>query len=253
MFLSRLFAPPQEPPPPRAETVSRRREAAEPIRVPAAGDAFEFEIFPTWTWTGWDMSVEELRQGIDRYISWAEQVVRDGSVDIARQHAPHRARDLERTLNAHFGQQKWSCRHEGAVLRFTASVRVAPEERVREFLRPYWVDRITTECRHELKKLEVRHADELTRAWRELLAGLDHDPVTSHAARLTGKDFAEVFAQYLREQEAVVPRLEELLDKALKGHADLGMGPAEYTEAWDVALRAYQRRYPASGRPDQRR
>ncbi|MDG4830497.1 hypothetical protein O7627_14440 [Solwaraspora sp. WMMD1047] len=76
-----------------------------------------------------------------------------------------------------------------------------------------------------------------------MLRGLEQDPETSYAARLTGKRFAQVFGEYVRDRQRVVPDLVTLLQSALKGHGELGMGPSEYTEAWDVALRTYQRQH----------
>ena len=239
----RLFAAPEPvvtPPPviPR-EPVHLRRDAPGPLVVPARGDAFDFQVHPSYTWTARRMTQEELRYRVDGYLTWAGWVVRDQVVDIAREYAPHQSHEMEHALNVHLAGRQWPDR--GETPRFSVRVRVSPDDRVRERLQPYWQERIKLECEHELAKLRTQYARELTRQWREVLVSLDDDPVTSHAARLTGDRFAEVFARYVDERRAADPELVEHLRSALRGHGDLGMGPSEYTEAWDVALRSYER------------
>ncbi|WDZ82368.1 hypothetical protein [Micromonospora cathayae] len=227
-------------PPPPAELVLRR-EAREPVLVPARGDAFDFQVHPAYTWTGRGASFGEFRQRVDGYLDWAGGVVRDQAADLARRHEPHRSHELERALNAHLAGQVWPRGGDGP--RFTVQVRVLPDQRIRDQLRPYWEERIRLECRHELDTLRTRQAEDLTSRWREVLSRLADDPVTRHAARLTEKQFAQVFGEYADERRRVPMELAELLRDALKGHHDLGLGPSEYTEAWDAAIRAHQRQY----------
>ncbi|MEO3747540.1 hypothetical protein [Plantactinospora sp. B5E13] len=237
------FVTPPPSPPPVLEVVTLRREIREPFTVPALGDAFDFQIHPVMTWSAKEMAFDELRHLVDRWTPWACGVVREVAAIPARGFAPHRAYDLERLLNAQFEGQSWPRGAEGSAPRFVAQVRVAPDPRVRERLRPYWEERIRLECDHELDKLRSDQADRMTRRWREVLANLEHDPVTSHAARLTGERFAQVFGEFVSERKRAVPDLIELLEMALKGHSDLQMGPSEYTEAWDLALQTYRQQH----------
>ncbi|SCL29515.1 hypothetical protein [Micromonospora inyonensis] len=233
-------------PPPLANLVLRR-EAPEPLRVPAMGDAFDFHVHPAYTWTGKGGSFSEFRERIDGYLGWAGHLVRDQSADLARRREPHRSHQLEQDLNAHFAGKSWPRTGEGP--RFTVQVRVLPDQRIRERLRPYWEERISLECAHELATLRTRQAEELTSRWREVLCNLHDDPVTRHAARLTEKQFAQVFGEYAEERRRVPMELADLLRDALKGHHDLGLGPSEYTEAWDAAIRAHQRQYGLAVEP----
>ena len=50
-----------------------------------------------------------------------------------------------------------------------------------------------------------------------MLQSLEDDPVTAHAARLTGEQFAEVFRRYVQERRETVPDLVELLREAVRG------------------------------------
>ncbi|MFG1887698.1 hypothetical protein ACGFIR_07495 [Micromonospora sp. NPDC049051] len=229
------------PPPPVPSTVTFRHDVPHPILVPARGDAFDFRLHAVYTWTAQNMAYEELRLRAERYLTWAAGIVRERAVDLARQYEPHRSHDLERALNDRLAGQRWP--REGSQPYFWVQVGVSPDERVRERLRPYWEARIKLECDHELQKIRAQQADELTRRWCAVLQSLEDDPVTAHAARLTGEQFAEVFHRYVQERRETVPDLLELLREAVRGHGDLGMGPSEYTEAWDAAIRTYERRH----------
>ncbi|MCX4385351.1 hypothetical protein OG777_00215 [Micromonospora peucetia] len=238
-----LFPPPAPPVP---STVTFRHDVPQPILVPAWGDAFDFRLHAVYTWTAQNMAYEELRLRAERHLAWAGGIVRDRAVDLARQYEPHRSHDLERALNDRLTGQRWP--REGSQPHFWVQVRVSPDERVRERLRPYWEERIKLECDHELQKIRAQQADELTRRWCTVLQSLEDDPVTAHAARLTGEQFAEVFRRYVQERRETVPDLVALLREAVRGHGDLGMGPSEYTEAWDAAIRTYERRHGLSDR-----
>ncbi|MFJ8580849.1 hypothetical protein [Micromonospora sp. NPDC093277] len=237
--------PPQDShvlaPPPAAVSASFRQDVPQPILVPAKGDAFDFRLHAVYTWTGQNMTYDELRFRAERYLFWAGGIVREQTVDLARQHEPHRSHELEQALNLRLSGQRWP--RQGNLPYFTVQVRVSPDERVRERLRPYWEDRIKLECDHELEKIKARQADDLTRRWCGVLLNLEDDPVTAHAARLTGEQFAEVYRRYVAERRETVPELVELLREAVRGHNDLGMGPSEYTQAWDTALRTYERQH----------
>ncbi|MEU8052634.1 hypothetical protein ABUL04_09960 [Micromonospora harpali] len=236
-------APPLPPLPPPAppQVVTYRLDAPQPILVPARGDAFDFRLFAVYSWRAQHMSAEALRQRAESYLAWAAGIVRERAADLAREHEPHRSHELERALNNLLLGQHWP--RDESRPHFTVQVRVSPDERVRERLRPYWEERIRLECDHELQQLRARHTDELTRRWCEVLRALEDDPVTAHAARLAGEQFAEVFRRYVTERREAVPELLDLLREAVRGHNDLGLGPSEYTEAWDAALRTYQRQH----------
>ncbi|MTK03122.1 hypothetical protein FF096_13945 [Micromonospora sp. CP22] len=223
-----------------------RQDVPQPLLVPAKGDAFDFRLHAVYAWTASNMSFEELRARAEGLLPWAGGIVRERSIDLAREHEPHRAHDLERALNNLLMHQRWP--QDSNLPQFGVHLRVSPDERVRERLRPYWERRIELECQHELQKIRAWQADDLTRRWAAVLQSLEDDPVTGHAAHLAGAEFAEVFHRYVEERRGVIPDLVTLLREAVKGHGDLGLGPSEYTQAWDVALRTYERQHGLSGR-----
>ncbi|WP_431882238.1 hypothetical protein [Micromonospora gifhornensis] len=226
-------------PPPAPTRVTFRQDVPQPLLVPAKGDAFDFNLHVVYLWTATNMSFDGLRLRAEALLPWAMGIVRERAVDLAREHEPHRSHDLERALNDLLMHQRWP--QEAHLPQFTVRLRVSPDERVREWLRPYWEQRIALECEHELEKIRTRQADDLTRRWAAVLQNLQDEPVTAYAARLTGAEFAEVFQRYVTERRDIVPKLVELLREAVKGHGDLGLGPSEYTQAWDIALRTYER------------
>ncbi|MEU1887398.1 hypothetical protein [Micromonospora sp. WMMD987] len=228
-------------PPPAPVSVSYRQDVPQPLLVPAKGDAFDFRVHPVYLWTGRRMTFEELKYRAERYLDWAGGIVRERIIDVSREFEPHRSHELERVLNQRLAGQRWPA--DESLPQFSAYVRISPDERVRDQLRPYWQERIRLECDHELQKIRTRNVDDLTRRWCAVLQALEADPVTAHAARLTGEQFAEVFRRYVDERRGTVPELVTLLREAVRGHHDLNLGPSEYTEAWDVALRAYEREH----------
>ena len=161
--------PPAPPPPVVPTTATFRQEAPGPILVPAKGDAFDFRLHVVYNWTAQNMTYEELRFRAERYLGWAAGIVRERAVGLAREHEPHRSHDLERALNGRLGGQRWP--REGAVPHFSVLIRVSPDERVRERLRPYREigsgSSVITSCRRS-----GRPADELTRRWCAVLQNL---------------------------------------------------------------------------------
>ncbi|WP_229688296.1 hypothetical protein [Micromonospora yangpuensis] len=218
-----------------------RLHAPEPILVPAKGDAFDFRLRVMYVWTAEHMTYPELQARAQYHLPWAGGVLWEQAIDLARQFEPHRAHDLEKALNERLAARRWF--PSDKLPRLTVRAWVSPDERVRELLQPYWTERLGLECQHELQKLRAAHAVELTRLWRAALESLEDVPVMAYAAQLTNEQFAEVFGRYVAERRGTVPELVDLLREAVRGHNDLGLGPSEYTQAWDLALRTYQQRH----------
>ena len=69
------------------------------------------------------------------------------------------------------------------------------------------------------------------------------DPRAAFAARLSEQEFARVFGDFVGTRRKAVEELLDLLKVAVKGHTDVGLGPSEFTTAWDEAIKAFQRQY----------
>lgn len=221
-----------------------RQEPAEPLTFLADGDAFEFKVFPTYEWRGYADTREHLE---DRAV-FLRPHARRRAIHLlrpmARNHPPHRARDFEAAVNKRTDGEWWSIRDEdGDQYWFTFMVRAEPDERVQEQMRPYWAARIKADCDHALGLQRAQQADELTRRWSAIFDNLADDPRATHAAKLSEQDFAEVFGTFVGDQQKAVHDILRLLRDAVKGNLDAGLGPSEYTRAWDQALQAFQKQY----------
>ena len=88
----------------------------------------------------------------------------------------------------------------------------------------------------------ARQVDELTRHWSAILEKLEREPSKIHAAMLSETTFAAVFDAFVKGKHQKVNELLDLLKKAADAHRnDVGLGPSDYTRAWDQALKAFQR------------
>jgi hypothetical protein len=233
---------PPLPDDPLAE-VSFRQEPRDPVLALGAGDAFDFEVYPTFGWQARVPTVDDLEIRAAAFRTRALRTVENFVRPIARNHPPHRACALESDVNEQADGKRWRFDSDGTALRLTFTVRIVPEERVREQLRPYQEKRIRMDCEHELGIQRARQVEELTRHWSAILDTLDQDPRTMHAAMLSEEDFAHVFGDFVKGRQQGLRDLLDLLRVAVKGHSDIGLGPSEYTRAWDEALKAFQRQH----------
>lgn len=218
-------------------------ELPEPVRLLAQGDAFSFDAHITYRWRGQAVSRAELSMVADHLLPRARRIVVHWLRPIARTYPPHRAQELEDEINKRFDDY-W-CRLTDGVqeARFTFSSRVEPDPVVQAQMRPYWEARIKAECDHELGLQQARQADELTRRWSEVFDRLQQDPRAAHAVALSEERFAAAFRAFVDNRDRDVKDLVTLLRDAVKGHNDSGLGPSEYTRAWDAALKAFQREH----------
>ncbi|MEU4425333.1 hypothetical protein AB0F81_32330 [Actinoplanes sp. NPDC024001] len=218
-------------------------EEREPLRLLAQGDAFCFEVHVAYRWRGHAADREQLRTHAEYLMPRARRFVTHWLRPIARSYPPHRAHVLEEDVNQRFNDY-WCPLHDGdQQLRFSFTGRVEPEEAVRQQMRPYWQARIKAECDHELGLQRAQLADELTRRWSEVFERLQRDPRAAHVAALSEERFATVFGAFVDSRRKDVDELVTLLRDAVKGHHDSGLGPSEYTRAWDAALKAFEQRH----------
>jgi hypothetical protein len=220
-----------------------RQESTEPIPLLAEGDAFNFRVFPTYMWRGYAHSRDELWDEILQLRGHARRKAVQLLRPIARTFAPHRARELEIAVNKRTDDDWWTISQQGRTYWVNLAVRAEPDELVQEQMRPYWEARIKAECDHELGLQRARQADELTRRWSTIFDNLEKDPRAAHAAKLSAEDFAAVFGSFIDARQKTVRDLLRLLRDAVDGHGEAGLGPSEYTRAWDAALKAFEHQY----------
>ncbi|GAA0499308.1 hypothetical protein Ade02nite_83160 [Paractinoplanes deccanensis] len=222
---------------------SCRIDPSEPIELFAEGDVLSFKIFPSYEWKGRAESREELYGFAQRLMPRARAIVVRRLRPIARAHPPQRADRLEEEVNKAL-EEDWRRLTDGdRELWFRVTVRVEHDDLVLEQLRPYWAARIKAECDHRLGLQRAHQADELTRRWSDIFEHLESDPRAADAARLSEEVFASVFSTYVGNRREAVKDLLNLLRAAVDRHNDVGLGPSEYTTAWDEAIKAFRRQY----------
>jgi hypothetical protein len=232
-----LFAAPPAPPP--IGELRDHRRSTTPITVLALGDAFDFRIYPAFTWRSEGIGWDDLQARIDECTPRAVAKVREFAADLARRELPHRADRLEEALNRHLLHRSWRLRTNGAELTCQPQVTVLPDAKVRESMQPIWARRIAMESEHDL---DLRRADlvrERTEAWTAAMEKLQDNPLTAHAALLTEDPFAGVFRGMLDTRVRASNNLILLLQDAIRDHQKLGL--YEFAEAYDVALKAFQK------------
>ncbi len=222
-------------------TYAQRMTAA--LTVPARGDVFDFRVFPNFVWTAKGMSQRSVERWATQLSLQACRMIRAAIAPIARTFPPHHTQELEERLNTHLRNRSWPVGSDGVRLRISPQVRVEHDPRLEDQLRPYWEQRIKLECDHELGIRRAELTEKLTRSWCDILAGLEGNPLSRHAARLTDGPFADVFVAFIDQQQSVVHEMVDLLRRAIDGHGGLGLGPSEFTRAWDAALTAFRRQH----------
>jgi hypothetical protein len=238
-FLASLMQPPVvEQPDVEAELTERRTSS--PIALAARGDAFDFSVRPTLTWYAQRMTHARFEDLIDTYMPAALHAVRARTEGVARSYEPHRSHDLERELNAQLSAKDWSLGPPSERLICRPEVFVLPDPRVREGLQPYWQRRIEMQTDHELAMRRAELTRERTQAWSRVMATLETDPRSQHAAALVGNEaFAEVFTAMTQGRKDELLKLIDLLEKAGRSFKEIGL--YEYAEGLDAALAEYRK------------
>jgi hypothetical protein len=233
-------APPPLPPPPPPGPLWLRRAVTQPIIVPALGHVFDFHVDASLLWRSDGLTREELSDWTQRFADRArrELVPRIGAV--AHRYPPHEARALEVELNRLFAGRTWRFRAGAVDLTCRPHVRVTLDDRVQDFVRPYWERRIKMECEHAVEIRRAELAEHLSQQWLAVLAKLRDNPLASGAARMTEKEFAAVVDQIRADQKEAADQLQSLLDTALRNSA--GLDAYERAETFDAVIDELRRR-----------
>jgi hypothetical protein len=211
-----------------------------PIALAAKGDAFDFSVRPTFNWFAERMTRQRFETLIDSHTSDATHTLRVRAEGLARSYEPHCAHDLEKHLNTRLAAMDWVIGPATARLVCRPEVFVLPDPRVREVMQPYWQRRIEMQSDHELAVRRAELTRERTQAWSSVMAALETDPRSRHAASLVDHQaFAEVFKTMTQGRKDELLRLIDLLEKA--GRSYNGIGLYEYAEGLDAALAEYRK------------
>jgi hypothetical protein len=235
---------PEPAPEPTYGRLSRRWDLSSPITVSASGYVFDFHVDGGFTFTSEGLSPESLRAWAQHFAGRARRDLAYHAARIARNHAPHRAREFEAALCRELEARDWPYDQDGVRLTCRMHARVRLDDRVRDCLKPYWEKRMQMECDHENGVRRTELVDRLSQRWLIVLERLRDTPLAGPAARLTEQEFAEVIQQMIRDQKALPDRVAKLLED-LDTHANVESGLDEYQRAQVVDALARALRDPA--------
>lgn len=238
------FKVPPPPPLPPPQPLHKRRRGSEPIEAPAQGDAFSFHAYADYSWQSTGLYDDELRQAIGRYTPDVHNGLRELIVNVARAFPPHHVSQMQARLDEQLEGKVWHFdRDADRRVSCRVQVRVAPDERVRQRLQPYWEKVIEMECEHQLGMRRAELVEQLTQRWSQVLRQLHTNPLTPHAARLTEEQFASVFERLIAERHDALHEVIRMLQDASKDHRDGGLKQTEIVKTYDSLLRAVRNLY----------
>ncbi|HEY2947355.1 MAG TPA: hypothetical protein VGJ53_02985 [Micromonosporaceae bacterium] len=250
-WLRRIFrgedVPPEPdvlpPPPPPPGELHERRRGPQPIAAPAMGDAFSFQVYADYSWRSTGLYPDELRVSIERHTAEVHNGLRELITNAAREFPPHHVSKLQARLDEALTSRVWRFDRDVRALSCRAQVRVAPDDRVRQRLQPYWEKVIEMECEHQLGMRRAELVEELTKRWSTVLEDLRDKPLTPHAARLTEEQFASVFERLISERHDALQEVIRILQDASRDHREGGLQQTEIVQTYDSLLRAVRNLY----------
>ncbi|GAB3150627.1 hypothetical protein GCM10027290_38470 [Micromonospora sonneratiae] len=237
---------PVAPPEPAKSFVPAKQEKVEyqpssedePMTVLCQGDVFEFQVYVDLLWSTHVMPYEELTHQAREYTASARDTVRERAWKVARAYSPYQAVEAEAAIQAEL-DSGWCYSDDAGLVRCTAKVRVLPDPRVREHLRPFSLLELEVEAEASLGRLRVERLGELTHRWQKLFEEIGHGPTVVHAAQMTKPDFATVVARLAGQRRDSATKLIDLLHQTTKDHQHLGL--YEFANAYDSALQAFRK------------
>ena len=248
-FWNRIFPPVDprpvpppvlDPPPtpaPRERVYYRPHQAETPILALCRGDVFEFRIFADVEWSSKDMRYEELVRQAGEYAASVGDDLRRRVWQTARRFGPHEAARAEAKLRHVLGS--WCYETDAGRVRCAPFVRVTPDPRVQDHLKPYVLHEIEADSRATLARQRIELLREIVGLWSKLVTDLGVSPVKLGAARLADDDFATVLRQVAEHRRLSTKELVDIIGQASDDHRQLGM--YEFAEMYASAVDAYQR------------
>lgn len=194
---------PAAPPPPSPPGRLTERRSITPIAVPARGFAFHFQVHGVFIWTSDGLDRPALRSLVETFLPYARGHVKGLAADLARGIEPHRGEDFEGRLRRRLADTRdWTYERRGQRVRCRAYVRVQPDERIRERIRPYWERLIELDYEHDIAARRARHAAGVSSQWAQILQKLLDGPQPGGAASMTDEQLAKVVREIVGDQQA---------------------------------------------------
>lgn len=215
----RALSPPEPPPSPVSPTpappppqVRIRRTLQTPMVVPASGYVFTFRVHATFHWSAEGLYQEQLSSLADALAPYPVRRLKALAARHARNHAPHRAREMEQELQQTLTEGgPWPFTWRGVKATCRPFVSVELDEQVKEAIRPYWEQLIRLDCEHDVRVRRAEYTERLSRQWTEILTDLLGSPAAAGAAEMTEKELAEVVGRIVAEQRMAAEKLESMM------------------------------------------
>ncbi|MCN0154888.1 hypothetical protein NDQ86_22950 [Salinispora arenicola] len=202
-------SPAPAPPPPQ---MRGRRTLQTPLVVPASGYVFTFRVHATFHWSAEGVYQEQLSSLMDALAPYPVRRLKALAARHARNHAPHRARELEQELQQALTEGgPWPFAWRGIAATCRPYVSVELDEQVKEAVRPYWEQLIRLDCEHDVRVRRAEYTERLSRQWTDILTDLLGSPAAAGAAEMTERELAEVVGRIVAEQRAAAEKLEDMM------------------------------------------
>jgi hypothetical protein len=174
-----------------------------PITVPARGFAFNFRVRGVFVWSGEGLSRSALRSLVETFCPYASGRLQGLAARLARGVEPHRGEDLEGRLRQRLAETgEWTYERHGRRVSCRIHVRVEPDERLREHIRPYWERLIALDYERDIAARRARHTDAVSAQWAAILKKLLDGPEAGGAATMTDEQLAKVMREILADRRS---------------------------------------------------
>ncbi|WP_328478327.1 hypothetical protein [Actinoplanes sp. NBC_00393] len=183
-----------------------------PMVVPADGYIYTFQVYATFIWEAEGLYKDQLSSAMDGHMPFAVRHLKALAAQHARQHAPHRARELEVALQQSLKEKgAWKFSWNGVALSCRPHIWVELDDQVKQAVQPYWEQLIKLDCEHDVQVRRAEYAEKMSKQWTAILTDLMGSPVADGAAEMTEKELFEVVRKIVAEQKAAAEKLEDLM------------------------------------------
>ena len=172
---------------------------------PPSGYVFTFRVHATFHWSAEGVYQEQLSSLMDALAPYPIRRLKALAARHARNHAPHRAREMEQELQQVLTDGgPWPFAWRGIMATCRPYVWVELDEQVKEAVRPYWEQLIRLDCEHDVRVRRAEYTERLSRQWTDILTDLLGSPAAAGAAEMTEKELAEVVGGTQSRREPMV-------------------------------------------------
>ncbi|MFK0151508.1 hypothetical protein ACIQVK_05405 [Streptomyces sp. NPDC090493] len=232
--------------PVRPEAYAELAPAAEPLRLAAEGDVFEFQVLPHFRWHSRDMPVEQLRRRAGALAAEARDELLKRSWSLARTCDPVDPVRAEQLINSELSDG-WCYEDEEGLVKCRPTVRIRIDPALRDRMRPARLEAQAMKEALDLGLLKAAHARQLTDEWLQVIVALEDSGeltptqrqfLVPFAAVLADGDFAAATDALRTVRRTGAVALANVLDQATKNHEQIGL--FEFANAYDKAASSFR-------------